>query len=157
MNAVTPDYFATLGTRILRGRAITAADNASTRPVVMVEWRRPQLIAGIPGGRPFVSPLVVVRGRRGLVFWNLLLVPARPKSRTGSQPFKGHTFNDKTRHLPVFVPIESILPEPGTYERIRGSWRETQLDERVFDFELGVLRCNRIDGFKLRAIIKPGI
>ena len=28
MNAVSPDYFATLGTRILRGRAFTAADGA---------------------------------------------------------------------------------------------------------------------------------
>ena len=37
MNAVTPEYFATLGTRILRGRAFTAADDASARPVVIVD------------------------------------------------------------------------------------------------------------------------
>ena len=37
MNAVTPDYFATLGTRIRRGRAFTAADDASARPVVIVD------------------------------------------------------------------------------------------------------------------------
>lgn len=37
MNAVTPDYFAALGTRIRRGRAFTAADNASANPVVIVD------------------------------------------------------------------------------------------------------------------------
>ncbi len=37
MNAVTPDYFTTLGTRILRGRAFTAADDASARPVVILD------------------------------------------------------------------------------------------------------------------------
>ncbi len=37
MNAVTPDYFATLGTRILRGRAFVAADDANARPVVIVD------------------------------------------------------------------------------------------------------------------------
>lgn len=37
MNAVTAEYFTTLGTRILRGRAFTAADDASARPVVIVD------------------------------------------------------------------------------------------------------------------------
>ena len=37
MNAVSPDYFATLGTRILRGRGFAAADNASARPVVIID------------------------------------------------------------------------------------------------------------------------
>jgi predicted permease len=37
MNAVTPDYFTTLGTRLRRGRGFTAVDNASARPVVIVD------------------------------------------------------------------------------------------------------------------------
>lgn len=37
MNAVTPGYFATLGTRILRGRSFVAADEASGRPVVIID------------------------------------------------------------------------------------------------------------------------
>ena len=37
MNAVTPDYFATLGTHIRRGRAFTAADDGRARPVVIVD------------------------------------------------------------------------------------------------------------------------
>ncbi len=36
INAVTPGFFATLGTRILRGRALTAADSASGARVVVV-------------------------------------------------------------------------------------------------------------------------
>jgi predicted permease len=36
LNAVSPDYFATTGTRILRGRAITAADGSGAAPVVIV-------------------------------------------------------------------------------------------------------------------------
>jgi putative ABC transport system permease protein len=35
-NAVTPDYFATMGTRILRGRGITPADAAGARRVTVV-------------------------------------------------------------------------------------------------------------------------
>ena len=35
--SVTPDHFATVGTRILRGRAFTAADRAGTPPVIVVE------------------------------------------------------------------------------------------------------------------------
>ena len=37
INAVSADYFATLGTRILRGRAFTAADGANTKPVIIVD------------------------------------------------------------------------------------------------------------------------
>lgn len=37
MNAVTPGYFATLGTRISRGRVFTTADDASAKPVVIID------------------------------------------------------------------------------------------------------------------------
>lgn len=36
VNGVTPDYFTTLGTRILRGRGFTEADRAGAAPVVVV-------------------------------------------------------------------------------------------------------------------------
>lgn len=35
-NGVSPDYFATMGTRILRGRGIEATDNARSRPIMVV-------------------------------------------------------------------------------------------------------------------------
>ena len=37
MNAVTRDYFATLGTRIVRGRGFVDADNMSSKPVVIID------------------------------------------------------------------------------------------------------------------------
>jgi predicted permease len=37
LNGVSPDYFATLGTRILRGRGIEDADRANTRKVMVID------------------------------------------------------------------------------------------------------------------------
>jgi ABC-type antimicrobial peptide transport system permease subunit len=37
INAVSPDYFATLGTRILRGRGFGGGDDASAKPVVIID------------------------------------------------------------------------------------------------------------------------
>jgi predicted permease len=50
MNAVTPDYFRTLGTRILRGRGFMKADDASARPVVIIDEGLAR--AGWPGQDP---------------------------------------------------------------------------------------------------------
>jgi predicted permease len=36
LNGVSPDYFATMGTRILRGRGIEATDDARARPIMVV-------------------------------------------------------------------------------------------------------------------------
>ena len=37
LNGVSPDYFATLGTRILRGRGIDEADRANTRKIMVID------------------------------------------------------------------------------------------------------------------------
>jgi predicted permease len=37
LNGVSPDYFATMGTRIVRGRGIEASDDARSRPVMVVD------------------------------------------------------------------------------------------------------------------------
>ena len=37
LNGVSPDYFATMGTRIVRGRGIEATDDARSRPVMVVD------------------------------------------------------------------------------------------------------------------------
>lgn len=50
MNAVTPEYFATLGTRILRGRGFVVADDASTTPVLIIDEGLAR--AEWPGGDP---------------------------------------------------------------------------------------------------------
>jgi putative ABC transport system permease protein len=59
--AVTPDHFATVGTRILRGRAFTAADRAGAPPVLIVEQALADRLW--PGEDPIGKCLVL--GARG--------------------------------------------------------------------------------------------
>jgi putative ABC transport system permease protein len=63
-NAVSEDYFATLGLRILRGRGVSNADNAGSQPVVVVSRRMAQTFW------PHVNPIgrTLQQGLSGLKF-----------------------------------------------------------------------------------------
>jgi putative ABC transport system permease protein len=67
-NAVSPDYFATMGIPIVAGRAFTAADDQGGAPVAIVDQTMAELfLAGSRSGRapsPRQGP-VVARRRSG--------------------------------------------------------------------------------------------
>lgn len=57
---VTPDYFATMGMRVVRGRAFTAGDAAGAPPVILVEQRLANVLW--PGEDPLGKCLIVGAG-----------------------------------------------------------------------------------------------
>lgn len=62
LNAVTPDYFATLGIPILRGRGFEAADLGGTRPVAVINET---FAAAAFAGTDPIGKLIPVRGTSG--------------------------------------------------------------------------------------------
>ena len=117
MNAVTPDYFTTLGTRILRGRAFTAADDASARPVVILdqglaaaEWpgQDPLGRCAYIGTRPDCIEIVGISEPRRSALLSLVrkefFVPAAQAA-----PFRLHTV-PRTLFVRTSAPVHDVMP-----------------------------------------------
>ena len=118
MNAVTPDYFATLGTRIRRGRALTAADDASARPVVIVdqglaaaEWpgQDPLGRCAYIGSRKDCAEIVGIAEPRRSTFLSRVrkefFVPAAQAA-----PYDLHTFPRTLFIRTAGAPVRDIIP-----------------------------------------------
>jgi predicted permease len=118
MNAVTPDYFATLGTRIRRGRAFTAADDARARPVVIVdqglaadEWRGQDPLGRCAyiGSRKDCAEIVGIAEPRRSTFLSLVqkefFVPAAQAA-----PYNLHTVPRTLFIRTGGAPVRDIIP-----------------------------------------------
>jgi predicted permease len=117
MNAVTPDYFSTLGTRILRGRAFTAADDASARPVVIVdqglaaaEWPGQDAVGRCAyiGSRKDCAEIVGIAEPRRSTFLSRVrkefFVPAAQAA-----PYNLHTV-PRTLFIRTGAPVRDVIP-----------------------------------------------
>jgi hypothetical protein len=117
MNAVTPNYFATLGTRIRRGRAFTAADDASARAVVIVdqglaaaEWpgQDPLGRCAYIGSRKDCAEIVGIAEPRRSTFLSRVrkefFVPAAQAA-----PYNLHTF-PRTLFIRTGAPVREVMP-----------------------------------------------
>jgi predicted permease len=117
MNAVSPDYFATLGTRIVRGRGFVAGDDANARPVVIIDealaradWpgQDPLGQCAYIGSRPDCIEIVGISESRRSTFLNRLrkefFVPAAQ-----AWPYKLHT-TPRTIFVRSRVPVRQIMP-----------------------------------------------
>ena len=117
MNAVTPDYFTTLGTRIVRGRGFVAADDASGRPVVIIdegmaraEWpvKDPLGQCAYIGSRPDCIEIVGISESRRSTFLNHMrkefFVPAAQ-----APPYRLHTA-PRTVFIRASAPVGDVMP-----------------------------------------------
>lgn len=117
MNAVTPDYFSTLGTRILRGRAFTAADDARAKPVVILdqglaaaEWagQDPLGRCAYIGSRKDCAEIVGIAESRRSAFLSHVrkefFVPAAQAA-----PYNLHTV-PRTLFVRTDAPVRDVMP-----------------------------------------------
>jgi predicted permease len=118
MNAVTPDYFATLGTRILRGRGFVAADDAGAKAVVIideglarVEWplEDPLGHCAYIGSRRDCIEIVGITESRRSTFLNRVrkefFVPAAQ-----APPYRLHTA-PRTVFIRTSGPARNVMPQ----------------------------------------------
>ena len=117
MNAVTPGYFATLGTRILRGRAFTPGDDESGRPAVIVDqgmaaalWPGEDPIGRCAyiGSRPDCLEVVGISEPRRSTFLTSVrkefFVPSAQAGR-----YRLHTA-PRTIFVRTNAPVENVIP-----------------------------------------------
>ncbi len=141
-NAVSPDYFSTLGIAILAGRPIKPEDRSDTRLVAVVNERMAQLFwpGTVALGQRFSmvgpeGPFVEIVGIAADGFYS---IPGEPPQPHFYLPFSQHFRADQTLFVHSRAPMTAVLPE------IRR--RLAELDPSMPVFDTRTLRSHLEDG-----------
>ena len=119
----TPDYFAVMRTRIVRGRAFDASDRAGTPPVVVVSQAMGRALW------PNKDPI----GQCIRVAWDALHPDPRPPCTTVvgvAEDAAMQTVTDEQRFM-YYAPVEQVSPAWGSTLLVRLSPGVTDAQERV--------------------------
>ncbi|HEY7236380.1 MAG TPA: ADOP family duplicated permease [Gemmatimonadaceae bacterium] len=110
-NAVSPEYFATMGTRILRGRSIEATDIAGKRPVMVVDA---SMAAALWPGQDALGRCVRVGADTAPCTYVVGV----------AEDIHSRSLSDDAGHFLYYFPIAQTTPDDaGLFVRARGAAR----------------------------------
>ncbi|MGH8164864.1 MAG: ABC transporter permease, partial [Rhodanobacteraceae bacterium] len=132
---ISPDYFATMGATLLRGRRLEAQDNETAPPVVVIDQTMAERF--FPNEDPIGKRLLMNPDDRGDRWFQIVGVVARMKFRgfdeAITQPVTYFSRGQMNRQSLVLF-VRSTLPAGALEKSIRGIVASIDPDQPVFDF-----------------------